>query len=103
MFNREVKSKSQEAEKKWEERIAVRKDAQKMEAKTAGGIPLKPFYTPADLDGLAIEDIPIPGEYPTCPLLRRGMDDAPTRRLRSDKGYTSPDGVPRALGLGPFH
>ena len=64
MFNKEVKLKSQESEKKWKERIASRTDAKNMEAKTAGGIPLKPFYTPVDLDGLEIEDIPIPGEYP---------------------------------------
>ncbi len=34
------------------------------EARTASGLPVKRVYTPEDLDGVALEDLGLPGQYP---------------------------------------
>jgi len=39
-------------------------DESKLEATTAGGIALKPIYTPSDIDSMEYEDISAPGQYP---------------------------------------
>ncbi|MBW1861849.1 MAG: methylmalonyl-CoA mutase [Deltaproteobacteria bacterium] len=64
MFQKQVMDKVKAKVKKWTERVAERADKKKMEVRTAGGIPLKPLYSPADMEGIDFDDISIPGEYP---------------------------------------
>lgn len=64
MFKEEVIEKAKALEKKWEGRVKDSLKEAKMEPMTAGGIPIKPLYSPADLEGIDFNEISIPGEYP---------------------------------------
>lgn len=64
MFDKNLITQVKSMVDKWHDRVAGRKDKKKMEAKTAGGIPIKPFYTPGDIDASDFKEISIPGEYP---------------------------------------
>ncbi|TAK56596.1 MAG: hypothetical protein EPO25_00150 [Gammaproteobacteria bacterium] len=57
----------------WERKVAKRKDKSKLKCKTAGGIPIKPFYTPGDLAGTGQSEVGIPGQFPYT----RGFREVP--------------------------
>jgi methylmalonyl-CoA mutase N-terminal domain/subunit len=64
MFTKETIEQSKAMAKKWRQRVHEREGKETKEAKTSGGIPLKPIYSPHDLEGISYDDIAIPGEYP---------------------------------------
>jgi methylmalonyl-CoA mutase N-terminal domain/subunit len=64
MFEKSVKEKAAAMEKEGRQRIKDAVDDDGMSARTSGGIPIKPMYTPADMEGISFEDVAIPGEYP---------------------------------------
>jgi len=64
MFNKETIKKAKAMEEKWCKRVSESEDKKMKKAATASGIPLKPLYTPTDLEEISFEDISIPGEYP---------------------------------------
>jgi len=64
MFTKKVLEKSAQTEKEWQKRTSASEGKPKQAAKTAGGIPVKPVYTPRDIEATEYDDIPIPGHYP---------------------------------------
>jgi methylmalonyl-CoA mutase N-terminal domain/subunit len=64
MFTKKILEKSAQMEKEWQERSSATEGKPTQAAKTASGIPLKPVYTPRDIEDTEYDDIPIPGQYP---------------------------------------
>jgi len=64
MFDEITKSKVQEFRRYYDKQYQERYRDRHFEGKTDGGIPIKPFYTPMDLDSLDYDDIGFPGQYP---------------------------------------
>jgi len=64
MFDNETIKKAKAMAGKWGRRVSESEDKRMKKGMTASGIPLKPLYTPADLEGISFEDTSIPGEYP---------------------------------------
>ena len=64
MFKKEVIEKSESMEEEWQKRLPPVEDRKIKKSETAGGISLKPVYTPKDIEDTRYDDIAIPGEYP---------------------------------------
>jgi len=73
MFKKKIIAQVKSMVDKWYERVSEREDKKKMEVKTAGGIPIKPFYTLHDMENHDFKEISIPGEFPYT----RGFRDVP--------------------------
>ena len=65
MFSKEVLNKVKAMEERWHGACLEAYGEQGYrEATTTSGIPLKPVYTPSDIEGMEYRDIGLPGEYP---------------------------------------
>jgi methylmalonyl-CoA mutase N-terminal domain/subunit len=64
MFTREIWKKDRAMVERWQKRVAETKGGNEFRARTSGGIPLKPLYTPSDMDHIHYDEIAIPGEFP---------------------------------------
>lgn len=64
MFTKNVVQTAKSLEKTWRERTAEKNNEKGMGGTTAGGIPFKAVYSPADIEEINFEEISIPGEYP---------------------------------------
>ena len=57
-------SKVRSIEQEWEKEFAKRYGDRTFKLETDSGIPVKPVYTPADIEGVDYSDIGMPGVYP---------------------------------------
>ena len=64
MYSDNTMDNNQKLLKQWNEQCKKRYGNQEFNATTASGIPLKPFYSPQDIQDMSWEDIGVPGEYP---------------------------------------
>jgi methylmalonyl-CoA mutase N-terminal domain/subunit len=64
MFSKKTLVQDQTYVERWRKKVAEAKGGKKLEATTSGRIPLKPLYTPSDLEEIQYEDIALPGEFP---------------------------------------
>ena len=64
MFSNETLKKSEELQKRREERVLNRYKGKEYKAVTTSGIEIKPVYDVGDIEGIEYEDIGLPGEYP---------------------------------------
>jgi methylmalonyl-CoA mutase N-terminal domain/subunit len=76
MFEKAVLDEAQAISRKWEGDRTERYDGKEFApAKTESGIPLKPFYSPQDIENIDFGEIGLPGEYPYT----RGIELLPRR------------------------
>lgn len=65
MFNKETLKQAQRLEKEWKEICDKRYQGRDFGSKTSSGIPIKPVYTPLDIEHIKYgDDIGMPGIYP---------------------------------------
>ena len=64
MFPRDILEKDEELKNQWREKYNKLYKDTKFKATTASGIPVKPVYTPSDIEHIDFSEIGIPGEYP---------------------------------------
>jgi methylmalonyl-CoA mutase N-terminal domain/subunit len=59
-----LETENKAARERWEEEYANSKERDDIEFSTMSGIPIKPLYTPEDVEGTYEEKLGYPGEYP---------------------------------------
>lgn len=64
MFPRDILEKDEELKSQWKEKYQKLYKDMEFKATTASGIPVKPVYTPSDIEHIEFSEIGIPGEYP---------------------------------------
>jgi len=64
MFDEQFLKKVKEHERRWREEYTRRHGEKEFKATTFSGIPIKPVYTPTDIDDIDYDEIAMPGEFP---------------------------------------
>jgi len=64
MFTRDTLEKDRELQKRWKEKYQKLYKDIEFKTTTASGIPVKPVYTPSDIEHIDFGEIGVPGEYP---------------------------------------
>ena len=64
MFKEQDIQRVKELEDEWQQKCAAKYGEEKLRRATASDIPVKPVYSPADIESIAYEEIGMPGVYP---------------------------------------
>ena len=64
MFDKRTLNKSKSLEQQWQEECSKRYGEREAKLVTSSGIPVKPVYTPADIEDTDYKAIGMPGQYP---------------------------------------
>ena len=77
------------ARERWKEAYAERKERDDLEFSTMSGVPIKPLYTPEDVEGDFEEKIGYPGEYPYTRGIHPNMYRGRLWTIRQFAGFGS--------------
>ncbi len=77
------------ARERWKEAYAERKERDDVEFSTMSGVPIKPLYTPEDVEGDFEEKIGYPGEYPYTRGIHPNMYRGRLWTIRQFAGFGS--------------